>query len=142
MKTQSLTYTIDNIDTIAEKLWSLRNECAIYTFTGPLGAGKTTLVQAMLSQAGVTELYGSPTFTIVNVYKVQHYNLFHFDLYRITNIDEFLQGGFNEYLYAPNSWCFIEWPEIISSLLMHNVCKVTLDYQEDGSRLLTYTIAK
>lgn len=140
---KTVTFSLDDINGIAQELWSLNKQCAIYTFTGPLGAGKTTLIQSLLRNAGVTDLITSPTFTIVNIYHNKaHQNFFHFDLYRIKDLNEFLQGAFDEYLYAPNSWCFIEWPQIITPLLTHNVCHVQIDYQEHEKRKLMYTVVR
>jgi tRNA threonylcarbamoyladenosine biosynthesis protein TsaE len=140
---KTLTFSLNEIDAVAQDVWALNNSCAVYTFTGSLGAGKTTLIQSMLRSAGVTDLVTSPTFTIVNVYhNAAHHNFFHFDLYRIKSLNEFLQGAFDEYLYAPNSWCFIEWPQIIMPLLTHNVCHVNIEYLENEKRKLSYTVIR
>jgi len=134
-------FSLDEIDAIAQDLWALHNICSIYTFTGSLGAGKTTIIQSLLRSAGVTDLVTSPTFTIVNVYRNEsHQSFFHFDLYRIKSLNEFLQGAFDEYLYAPNSWCFIEWPTIVMPLLTHNVCHVNIEYLENEKRKLSYAV--
>lgn len=104
---------------------------SVFTFTGPLGAGKTTLVQSVLKACGVKEVIASPTFTYVNIYtNAQGQTFYHFDLYRITTVEEFLSLGFDEYLYQANSWAFIEWPEVIKSLLTHDVCHVDIDYYD------------
>src|SRR5439155_12466456 len=95
---------------------------AVFTFSGTLGSGKTTLVQSLLESCGVMEHVTSPTFTYVNCYKNNRGETFyHFDVYRIKNCQDFIQAGFDEYLYQPNSWAFIEWPESILSLLDHQV---------------------
>jgi tRNA threonylcarbamoyladenosine biosynthesis protein TsaE len=138
---QSIIFSLDQIDGVAQTLWGLRDQCSVYTFTGSLGAGKTTLVQAMLSAVGVKDLITSPTFTIVNTYTNQKkQRFFHFDLYRIKSLEEFQRGAFDEYLDIPDSWCFIEWPQVIDSLLTHKVCAIHIDHQSDEKRILTYTI--
>ena len=103
----------------------------IFTFRGPLGAGKTTLIKAFLQQCGVTQVVTSPTFTYVNTYtnnKGQKFN--HFDLYRLPSLESFLELGFDEYFYESiktgNSWNLIEWPEIIKSLLKDKNLKQTV----------------
>jgi tRNA threonylcarbamoyladenosine biosynthesis protein TsaE len=107
------------------------------TFTGPLGAGKTTIIRELLRRSGVTGLITSPTFTYVNLYtNEQGQTFYHFDLYRIQTLDEFAHAGFDEYLYQPNSRCFIEWPAIIEPLLSSNVCRVTLDYDGSDARMI------
>jgi tRNA threonylcarbamoyladenosine biosynthesis protein TsaE len=62
--------------------------------------------------------------------------LYHFDLYRISSVDEFVLSGFNEYIYQPNSWALIEWPEVIEPLLEHHVCEVSLKYLDEETREL------
>lgn len=132
---KKIVFLNDQIPEIAAKIWSLRTSCKVFTFAGPLGAGKTTLVKEILKQAGVKEVTTSPTFTYVNVYKVGQHTLYHFDLYRIQSMGQFLEQGFHEYIYAPDSWSFIEWPEVIESLLKDNVCRVSLEYRADNKRV-------
>lgn len=129
MKT-NITYGLEDIPDVVEKLYALLSSCSVMTFTGPLGAGKTTLVRLLLQRCGVTDLITSPTFTYVNVYENGSSETFyHFDVYRIKSLNEFKAAGFDEYLYQPSSWAFIEWPEIIEPLLTHNVCRVTIEYE-------------
>ncbi|MFZ5954035.1 MAG: tRNA (adenosine(37)-N6)-threonylcarbamoyltransferase complex ATPase subunit type 1 TsaE [Candidatus Dependentiae bacterium] len=125
---------------VVDFLMNLKKRYPIITFTGPLGAGKTTLVQLFLKRCGVQETITSPTFTIMNSY---HNNkgetFYHFDLYRLTNLDDFFQGGFEEYLYQPNSVVCIEWPEIIMPFLntiSEKVCSVVLDYSDIDKRII------
>lgn len=127
----SICYRESEIDRVVEYLYALFPVCHIFTFQGPLGAGKTTLIRALLRRAGVHDVISSPTFTYVNLYKNAQGNTFyHFDLYRLRSGDDFLQAGFDEYLNAPNSWSFIEWPEIIWPALNGPVCCVSLDYAD------------
>ena len=114
---------------VAAQLKNLMDHCQVFTFTGPLGAGKTTLVSELLRQTGIKGPITSPTFTYVNEYEnEQGKRFYHFDLYRVKSLAEFLSSGFDEYLYAPASWALIEWPEVISPLLNHAVCQVSLEY--------------
>ena len=81
---KTIEYHIDQIPAIVSQLGELLAQCQVITFTGPLGAGKTTLVQSILRAQGITEPIMSPTFTYVNAYKDQLGRTFyHFDLYRI-----------------------------------------------------------
>ena len=128
-------FTHDQIDQVADALFQLRDQCKVYAFKGTLGAGKTTLSQKLLRRFGVEGVITSPTFTYVNLYHLPDGKvMYHFDLYRITSIDEFMLSGFNEYIYQPNSWALIEWPEVIAPLLQHQVCQVALEYVDEDTR--------
>jgi tRNA threonylcarbamoyladenosine biosynthesis protein TsaE len=106
----------------------------VFTFTGPLGAGKTTIIKEFLKQCGVNQIITSPTFGYVNTYKGHDNRAFHhFDLYRITSLEEFMHAGFAEYFNQPNTYIIIEWPEVIESFLQsHDVkpylCSIALTY--------------
>lgn len=140
MEKRTIIFNELEVDDIAHQLVEHMKKCQIFTFTGPLGAGKTTLIARMLAQAGVTQTVTSPTFTYVNVYENNQGQLFyHFDLYRITSLNDFLAAGFDEYLYNPNSWTFIEWPAVIMPLLKEKVCLCEIDYY-DNQRKITLQI--
>lgn len=129
---QTFIYTEDHIESIAHLLVQECNSAAIITFTGPLGAGKTTLVRAFLRALGVVETITSPTYTYVNIYKNNKEKVFyHFDLYRINSVDDFIQAGFYEYLYTPQGVVLIEWPHVITSLYRDRVVHVTIEYTDD-----------
>lgn len=141
MKKETFIFNIHEIEKTAMHLNNLKEMCRIFTFTGPLGAGKTTLVQALLRASDVRELITSPTFTYVNAYTNEvGQKFYHFDLYRLTDLQEFIDLGFEEYLYQPESWAFVEWPELILPLLEREVCHVTLDYADELSRAITIEI--
>lgn len=140
MKANTIIFGHDELPKVAKELVGLMDRYKIFTFTGPLGAGKTSLIRQMLEQKGVTQPITSPTFTYVNLYENEQGQLFyHFDLYRIETLDAFISAGFNEYLYVPNSWAFIEWPEAIMPLLTESVCHCTLEYH-DQKRILKVTV--
>ena len=87
-----------------------------FTFTGDLGAGKTTLIKAFCEALGVKEGTSSPSFAIVNEYRSDHGPVHHFDLYRLKHEEELEGIGFTEYLDI-GAYCFIEWPELAEALL-------------------------
>lgn len=127
--------TKEGMKNIASDLIKKVPQIKVFTFSGSLGAGKTTLVQSMLKQMGVDGPIQSPTYTYVSLYRLKDGTmLYHFDLYRLETIDDFLEAGFEEYLYQQNSYCFIEWPEIIKPLLKYSVCHVILEYESDNTR--------
>ena len=129
---KKIIYSLDQVDSVVAELASIAKKAAIMTFTGPLGAGKTTMVRSLLRACGVKGTITSPTYTYVNLYKnSQGRTFYHFDLYRIDSVDDFVQAGFNEYLYAPNSVALIEWPDIIAPLFFDNLCHVSINYCPD-----------
>lgn len=138
MKRQAI-YNLSSIDKIVDEIYYLMQTNTIITFSGPLGAGKTTLVKKLLTKCGVTESVTSPTYNYVNTYTNDIHKIFyHFDLYRLKTVNEFTDAGFNELLNQRNSFALIEWPEVIEPIL-HNepVIAITLDYAHDNQRIIT-----
>jgi tRNA threonylcarbamoyladenosine biosynthesis protein TsaE len=132
---KELIYSFDERDVVVNELKKLMPDYQVFAFIGPLGAGKTTIIRDLLRDCGVVGTITSPTFMYVNEYEnSQHQKLYHFDLYRIKSVEEFQFNGFDEYLYQPNSWAFIEWPEVIASLLDHKVCFVSFGYDDDAQK--------
>ena len=128
-------YSKDDIATVASRLKELLDNAAVMTFTGPLGAGKTTMVKELLKQSGVTDLITSPTFAYVNQYRNDKGTVYsHFDLYRIGTLDAFMAAGFDEYLFAPDCKALIEWPEPIMPLLTRDTYHVAIDYDGDPDK--------
>lgn len=88
----------------------------VYTLTGDLGVGKTVFAQGMASGLGIGEAVNSPTFTIVQVYDEGRLPFYHFDVYRIGDIEEMDEIGYEDYFYG-DGVCLIEWAELIEELL-------------------------
>ncbi len=108
----------------------------VFAFQGSMGAGKTTLIKAICQELGVKESVTSPTFAIINEYKDNEgESIYHFDFYRINKLEEAFDFGYEDYFYSGNL-CFIEWPEIVESLLPENCVKVTIEEIEKGFRVL------
>lgn len=109
----------------------------IYCFIGEMGSGKTTFIKAICEDLGVIDNINSPTFSIVNEYTTKNdETIFHFDLYRLENLEAALNIGIEEYLQSGN-YCFIEWPEIIEDILPDNFVVVEIEETEDGVRMIT-----
>ncbi|WP_423146579.1 tRNA (adenosine(37)-N6)-threonylcarbamoyltransferase complex ATPase subunit type 1 TsaE [Rubrolithibacter danxiaensis] len=107
----------------------------ILLFYGEMGAGKTTFIKAICKELGITDTVSSPTFSIVNEYVSPSGPVYHFDFYRLKNETEALDLGYEDYIYSGN-YCFIEWPEKISSLLPAKACRVELKVKSGQERLL------
>jgi len=114
----------------------------VFAFYGAMGAGKTTFIRAVCEALGVREAVTSPTFAIVNEYEIiddckSTQNIFHFDFYRIRQLQEARDIGFEDYLYSPHL-CFIEWPELVEQLLPEDAVRVAIvENPADGSRMVT-----
>jgi tRNA threonylcarbamoyladenosine biosynthesis protein TsaE len=129
-------YNLNQIDAIAESLVAAF-EYKIILLKGDLGAGKTTLVKAIVKQLGSNEEVSSPTFGIVNELNIANTKAFHLDLYRIENSEELQQFGFEEYLHS-GDYCFIEWPEIATSLITPPHHTITLSNLNDSIRKISF----
>ena len=105
----------------------------IILFFAPMGAGKTTLINELCKQLGVTEQPSSPTFSIVNEYQSASGTLFHFDFYRLKDEKEAYDLGYEDYFFSGN-YCFVEWPEKIKNLLPETVTSLFISTLKDGSR--------
>ena len=109
----------------------------LFAFYGQMGAGKTTFIKAICHELGVTDIVTSPTFTLINEYRCPGMpSVFHFDFYRIKDISEVFDFGFEEYIDG-SSYCFMEWPEKIGSILPDDVIRVSITENSDGSRSVT-----
>lgn len=120
-----------------------RRVVALY---GEMGAGKTTFIKWLCEQLGVQDAVNSPTFAIVNVYDVDSRNLtnskkdgteeiYHFDCYRLRNLQEALDLGAQDYIDS-GCYCLIEWPDVIDPLLPDDVVRVQLRVLPTGERVL------
>ena len=101
------------------------------TFSGEIGAGKTTLIRAMLRSLGVTSVIKSPTFSLVESYQISHLQIHHFDLYRICDESELEYIGFRDY-FSHDAVCCIEWPERVLSCLTHADVGFSLSLKNTG----------
>ncbi|HNX07549.1 MAG TPA: tRNA (adenosine(37)-N6)-threonylcarbamoyltransferase complex ATPase subunit type 1 TsaE [Bacteroidales bacterium] len=125
---------------IAKKILAAFPSSRVFTFTGDLGAGKTTLIKEMCKLLQVAGPTNSPSFAIVNEYpSSMGASIYHFDFYRIKNISEIFDIGYEEYFYSGH-YCFIEWPEIARQLLPSDYVEVIIETVRDqNARLITFS---
>ena len=129
--------SIEQIREAAREFINHIGEHRVFAFYGSMGAGKTTFIKAVCEEMGIDDVITSPTFAIVNEYSYAEGSLFHFDFYRIKRLEEVYDMGYEDYFYS-GALCFIEWPELIESLLPDDAVRVRIEEQADGSRLVTF----
>ena len=117
----------------AKKLAMYLNNGSIIVLSGNLGAGKTKFTEGILSFFGLENEISSPTFTIINEYKNDLITIYHFDVYRLENSDEFYAIGGDEYF--DNGICIIEWGEIIEDALPQNYIKITFEKDDKNENI-------
>ena len=123
---------------IARKLASKLKSEDIVVLTGDLGAGKTKFTEGFLSFWNLQDEISSPTFNIVNEHHKDDINIYHLDVYRLEDEDEFYAIGGTEYLNT--GICVIEWGELIENVLPQNYIKITFskDEKDDSIRNLEF----
>ena len=126
--------SIDEIGAAAKEFVAAMGDRTVFAFYGKMGAGKTTFIKAVCEELGVEDVINSPTFAIVNEYVDGNGSpVYHFDFYRIKNMQEVMDMGYEDYVYSGNV-CFMEWPELIENLLPDDAVKVVIEEETDGSR--------
>ena len=98
----------------------------IYSLVGDLGVGKTVFTQGVAAGLGITEPISSPTFTIIQEYETGRLPFYHFDVYRIGDIEEMEEIGYDDYFFGKGI-CLIEWANLIQEILPENLIEVTIE---------------
>ena len=119
---------------LGEKIGRTALPGQIYTLTGDLGVGKTVLTQGVAAGLGIREAVSSPTFTIVQVYEEGRLPFYHFDVYRIGDIEEMEEIGYDDYFFG-NGVCLIEWAELIADILPEEHISINREGPVSGIRL-------
>jgi tRNA threonylcarbamoyladenosine biosynthesis protein TsaE len=125
-----------HLHSAAKELIHNTGDKKILAFYGAMGAGKTTIIKAICEVLGAIDIVTSPTFTLVNEYKTTAgESLFHFDFYRIKKTEEVFDFGIEEY-FTSDSYCFLEWPELVEEILPSGTVRIQIEVTEDEQRIL------
>jgi|SRR5690606_6424239 tRNA threonylcarbamoyladenosine biosynthesis protein TsaE len=131
-----ITYGLEEIEQVADMLLKQYPENRVFAFQGTLGAGKTTFITAMCNLLGVKNPVSSPTYSIINEYNSPSGLVYHIDLYRLKDEQEAMDAGVEDALYSGN-YCFVEWPEIASSLMPEDTVLIKISTTPQGKRKIT-----
>ncbi len=119
----------------AKEILEYAGDRRILAFYGAMGSGKTTIIKSICSILGAVDIVSSPTFTLVNEYKAPVGAIFHIDFYRIRKLEEVFDFGIEEYLTG-ESWCFMEWPELVEEILPQEMIRIKITVGEHEERTL------
>lgn len=128
--------SIEQLPEAASKFVEAMGDETVYAFYGEMGAGKTTFINALCRRLGVEDdVTNSPSFAIINEYRSDTTAelIYHFDLYRLEDIDEALEIGVEDY-FDCGALCFLEWPERIADILPDDTVRVDIRVNDDLSR--------
>jgi len=125
------------LESAAKELLAYTGKKKLLAFYGSMGAGKTTIIKAICEVLGAIDLVSSPTFTLVNEYLTLHNeSLYHIDFYRINKLEEVFDFGVEEY-FTSESYCFMEWPELIEEILPPETIRIRITVDDNEQRILS-----
>ena len=131
--------SIAELPQVAQELLATFTNERFFAFFGKMGVGKTTLIKEICHQLGVEDNVCSPTFAIINSYSTATGEpVYHFDFYRLKNLDEAYDIGYEEYFYSGN-WVFTEWTEKVEELLPNHYVRVEIE-ENNTIRILTANV--
>ncbi|MBS4538098.1 tRNA (adenosine(37)-N6)-threonylcarbamoyltransferase complex ATPase subunit type 1 TsaE [Clostridium sp. D2Q-11] len=127
-----ITNSLKETEKLGEKIGKSLKSGDVLCLDGDLGAGKTTLTQSIAKGLDVDDYVTSPTFTIVNEYEGR-FHVNHFDVYRIADVDEMYDIGYEEYVYS-DSVTIIEWASMIDEILPEDRVEIKINKLQDDGR--------
>jgi len=133
VKTQHLALTdVSEVPAISEAILRASQGRKVFAFHGEMGTGKTTIIKQICRELGSHDSFSSPSYSIVNEYLIEpgRDKIYHIDLYRLKNMEEALAIGIEDYIDG-KSYSFIEWPELIESLLPPDVLNVHITLNDN-----------
>ena len=125
-KTVTDSFSAEDTAALGEQLGRNARPGEVYTLIGDLGVGKTVFTQGFAKGLGITEPVNSPTFTIVQVYEEGRLPFYHFDVYRIGDVEEMDEIGYEDYFFGQGV-CLIEWANLIEEILPESYVRVTIE---------------
>jgi tRNA threonylcarbamoyladenosine biosynthesis protein TsaE len=131
-----IRYDLKEIRSVAETFWRRYAPSRIFAFHGPMGAGKTTFIQALCAVKGVEDTVASPSFPIINEYGYPDGKIFHIDLYRLQDEKEAVQAGVEDSLYS-GEICLVEWPERAPRLFPADTVNVRIEILDPLTRKIS-----
>ncbi|GAB1463994.1 tRNA (adenosine(37)-N6)-threonylcarbamoyltransferase complex ATPase subunit type 1 TsaE [Pedobacter sp.] len=140
MKSISVTSIVELSD-VAEELLAFANGQKFFVFEGEMAAGKTTFIKSFCEALGVEDVVSSPTFSIVNEYESNTGTVYHFDFYRLKNLQEAYDIGYEEYFYS-GDYCLVEWPSKVEELLPETYIKVEIAVTGNEQRLFQFNLVQ
>ena len=120
------SYSAKETYQIGEEIGKNAKPGSVYTLIGDLGVGKTVFTQGVANGLEITEPISSPTFTILQVYEEGRMPFYHFDVYRIGDVEEMEEIGYEDCFYGEGI-CFIEWANLIEGILPEKYTQVTIE---------------
>ncbi len=120
------TYSAEETYELGRKIGQQAKAGEVYTLVGDLGVGKTVLTQGVAAGLGIVEPICSPTFTIIQIYEEGRLAFYHFDVYRIGDVEEMEEVGYEDYFYGEGV-CLIEWANLIEEILPENCRKIVIE---------------
>ena len=120
------TFSAAETHALGKKIGETAKPGDVYTLVGDLGVGKTVFTQGIADGLGITEPVSSPTFTIVQVYEEGRMPFYHFDVYRIGDIEEMEEIGYEDCFYGEGV-CLIEWADLIQEILPPDVIAIEIE---------------
>lgn len=120
------TFSAEETYIFGKELGSRAKPGQVYTLIGDLGVGKTVFTQGVAAGLGIEEPINSPTFTIVQIYEEGRMPFYHFDVYRIGDVEEMEEIGYEDYFYGEGI-CLIEWANLIEEILPDRYTQITIE---------------
>lgn len=145
--TTSISYSLDAIDKAVEQFWKIAQNYKVVTFSGDMGAGKTTFISHLCHYLQVPDAVSSPTFALVNEYSFEYagkeHTILHTDWYRLRSTEEAINAGMEECIDQTqngHTYCWIEWPEKAPELIPNTHLAVYITTTDITERTMSITI--